>query len=246
MRRCARRNAARSRTSAITNGAPQLARQGGCRRTSISDGSSKSRLRDHCDVEIANDPELLGCGQRRSRDETIDRVDRHSGRSGYLLEDHVPATERDAANPVLIRQASSPINRARGTAIRACQTCPSASARDARGARRQPTASPRPPQPAPAVARTRQCLGKFRFQHRLNEPAPPSSDPVLDPVEPIIEKQTLGGDSRLLRGILCHGVVSVPARQRRNHFGLNNPETTPTQFQPPPRRDLPRLCRGGE
>jgi hypothetical protein len=25
-------------------------------------------LRDHCDVEIANDPELLGRGQRRSRD----------------------------------------------------------------------------------------------------------------------------------------------------------------------------------
>ena len=60
---------------------------------------------------------------------------------------------------------------------------------------------------------------KFRFQHRLNEPAHPSPDPVLDPVEPIIEKQTLGGDSRLLRGILCHGVVSVPARQRRNYLG---------------------------
>ena len=35
----------------------------------------RARLRDHCDVEIANDPELLGCGQRRSRDETIDSVD---------------------------------------------------------------------------------------------------------------------------------------------------------------------------
>jgi hypothetical protein len=64
----------------------------------------RARLRDHCHVEIANDPELLGCGQRRSRDETIDRVDRHSDRSGYLLENHVPAIERDAANPVLMRQ----------------------------------------------------------------------------------------------------------------------------------------------
>ena len=54
----------------------------------------RARLRDHYDVEIANDPELLGCGQRRSRDETIDRVDRHSDQSGYLLEDHVPAIER--------------------------------------------------------------------------------------------------------------------------------------------------------
>jgi hypothetical protein len=64
----------------------------------------RARLRDHCDVEIANDPELLGRGQRRSRDETIDSVDRHSDESGYLLEDHVPAIERDAANPVLMRQ----------------------------------------------------------------------------------------------------------------------------------------------
>ena len=72
---------------------------------------------------------------------------------------------------------------------------------------------------APAVARTRQCLAKFLLQHRFNEPAHPSADPVLDRVEPIIEKQTPGGRSRLFRGILCHGVVSVPARQRRNHLG---------------------------
>jgi hypothetical protein len=64
----------------------------------------RARLRDHCDVEIANDPERLGRGQRRSRDETIDSVDRHSDESGNLLEDHVPAIERDAANPVLMRQ----------------------------------------------------------------------------------------------------------------------------------------------
>jgi hypothetical protein len=64
----------------------------------------RARLRDYCGVEIANDPELLGCGQRRSRDETTDSVDRHSDESGDLLEDHVPAIERDAANPILVRQ----------------------------------------------------------------------------------------------------------------------------------------------
>jgi hypothetical protein len=64
----------------------------------------RARLCDHWDVEIANDPELLGRGQRRSRDETIHSVDRHSDESGYLLEDHVPAIEMGAANPVLMRQ----------------------------------------------------------------------------------------------------------------------------------------------
>ncbi len=64
----------------------------------------RARLRDHCDVEIANDPELLGCGQRRSRDATIDSIDRHSDESGYLLEGHVPAIERGAANPVLMSE----------------------------------------------------------------------------------------------------------------------------------------------
>ena len=59
----------------------------------------RARLRDHYDVEIANDPELLGCGQRRSRDDTIDSVDRHSDEFGYLLEDHVPPIERDASKP---------------------------------------------------------------------------------------------------------------------------------------------------
>jgi hypothetical protein len=41
MRCWARRSAARSPTSAITNGAPQLARHGVCRRASLSDGSSE-------------------------------------------------------------------------------------------------------------------------------------------------------------------------------------------------------------
>jgi len=71
---------------------------------------------------------------------------------------------------------------------------------------------------APAVARTRQRLAELLLQHRLDKSAHPSAPPVLDRVEPIIEKQNLGGDSRLLRGVLRHGVVSLPARQRRNHL----------------------------
>src|SRR5580704_1999311 len=72
---------------------------------------------------------------------------------------------------------------------------------------------------APTIARTRQRLGKFLLQHRLDKAARPSPNPVLDRVEPIIQKQSFGGHSRLLRGILRHGVVSVPARERRNHLG---------------------------
>jgi len=65
---------------------------------------------------------------------------------------------------------------------------------------------------APSVARTRQRLAEFRLQHRLDKAAHAGAHPVLDRVKPIIEKQNLGGDDRLLRGILHHGVVSVPAR----------------------------------
>jgi hypothetical protein len=48
--------------------------------------------------------------------------------------------------------------------------------------------------------------------------------PVLDRVEPIVKKKTFGGHRRLLRGILRHGVVSCPARQRPESVGLSNPE----------------------
>ena len=51
---------------------------------------------------------------------------------------------------------------------------------------------------APAVARPRQRLGKFRLQHRLDKSAHARPDSVLDRVEPIIEKQRLGGSSRSL------------------------------------------------
>ena len=49
------------------------------------------------------------------------------------------------------------------------------------------------PRSAPAVAPTLQRLAEFRLQHHLDETAHPSPDPVLDRVEPIIEKQSLGG-----------------------------------------------------
>ena len=64
----------------------------------------RAGLRDHCGVEIANDPKLLGRGQSRSGGETTIRVDCHSDESGYFLEDHVPAIEAPAADLVLARQ----------------------------------------------------------------------------------------------------------------------------------------------
>ena len=72
---------------------------------------------------------------------------------------------------------------------------------------------------ASSVARTRQRTGEFLLQHHLDEAPNASANPVLDRVEPIVEKQWLGGDTRLLHGILPHGVVSVPTSQRRNHLG---------------------------
>jgi len=84
---------------------------------------------------------------------------------------------------------------------------------------RTPTTSGGSPRLAPPVAGTQQRAGEFLLQHRLDEPANSSVNPVLDRVEPIVEKQRLGGDSGLLHGILRHGVVSVPTRQRRNHLG---------------------------
>jgi hypothetical protein len=64
----------------------------------------RASLCDHRDVEIANDPKLLGRSQRRTRDSTIDAVDPHSNESGYFLEDHVLAIKTGAANCVLVRQ----------------------------------------------------------------------------------------------------------------------------------------------
>jgi hypothetical protein len=64
----------------------------------------RASLCDHRDVEIANDPKLLGRSQRRARDSTIDAVDTHSNESGYLLEYHVSAIKTGTANCVLVRQ----------------------------------------------------------------------------------------------------------------------------------------------
>src|SRR5271166_5320081 len=64
----------------------------------------QASLCDHRDVEIANDPKLLGRSQRRTRDSTIDAVDPHSNESCYFLEDHVPAIKTGAANCILVRQ----------------------------------------------------------------------------------------------------------------------------------------------
>ena len=53
-------------------------------------GVERACLRDHCSVEIADDPKRLGRRQGGARDLTIDAVDRHSDKPGDFLEDHVP------------------------------------------------------------------------------------------------------------------------------------------------------------
>jgi len=52
----------------------------------------------------------------------------------------------------------------------------------------------------------------------IDETTHPPPNVTLDRIAPIIEKHIPGDDSRLLDGNLCHGLVSVPARQRRNHL----------------------------
>ena len=64
----------------------------------------RARLGDRRGVEIANDPELLRRGQRRSRDDASIRVDCHSDESGYFLEHHVPEIEARAETRALARQ----------------------------------------------------------------------------------------------------------------------------------------------
>ena len=104
MRCCARRNAARSRTSAITNGAPQLARQGGCRRTSISDGSSEHA----CAIIATSKSRMIRNCWGAARDapvttpSTVSIVIRTSPAISSKI--MFPPIERDAANPVLMRQ----------------------------------------------------------------------------------------------------------------------------------------------
>ena len=68
--------------------------------------------------------------------------------------------------------------------------------------------------------RTRQRLGKFLLQHRLDKAARPSpNSPSSIASNQSSKAKKLRRPGRLLRGILRHGVVSVPARQRRNHLG---------------------------
>jgi hypothetical protein len=72
---------------------------------------------------------------------------------------------------------------------------------------------------APPIARPRQDRVQLFLQHRLDKPAHPNANRVLDRIEPILEKQNVGGDTRPLHGILRHGVVSYPALQRWNRLG---------------------------
>src|SRR5208282_3056234 len=72
----------------------------------------------------------------------------------------------------------------------------------------------------PTVARTRKHLRKLLFQQRLNEVAHSAAHAVLDGVNPVVEKQAFVSPRSMLRDIFVHGVVSSPARQRRNQLGL--------------------------
>ena len=77
--------------------------------------------------------------------------------------------------------------------------------------------------------------GERRIQlardHRLDEIANPIPQGRFDRVEPVVKERhrlsALGLRGFPLRGRARHGVVSSPARQRRDRFGLDNPETTP-------------------
>jgi hypothetical protein len=70
-----------------------------------------------------------------------------------------------------------------------------------------------------SVARARQDGVQLLFQHRPDEAAYAITNPILDRVEPIVEKHDIGGNSRRLCGSLPHGAVSFPALQRWNHVG---------------------------
>ena len=72
---------------------------------------------------------------------------------------------------------------------------------------------------ATAIARPRQSGGQLLLDHRLDEAAHLRPQPVLDRIEPAVEKEIFGLISSIRRGILRHGVVSSPALQRRNQQG---------------------------
>ncbi len=114
-----------------------------------------------------------------------------------------------------------------------CQTCPSASARDGRGACRQRRGRLVLPQSAPA-SRGLDNASERSMPHGLDETAHPSPDPVLD-------SSNESSKSKLLAAAAASCVVffvmawSPFQRSNAKSCGLSEQETTPTQFQPPPR-----------
>ena len=71
----------------------------------------------------------------------------------------------------------------------------------------------------PSIAGARQSCVQLLLHDRLDDAAHSLANCILDRIEPIVEKHGAGRDSRRLRGILRHGVVSFPALQRRNQLG---------------------------
>ena len=72
---------------------------------------------------------------------------------------------------------------------------------------------------APPVARTGQGSVQFLFEHRLNEPANPAANAILNGVKPSVEKLRITCNVGRLRGIFAHGVVPSLALQRQNQLG---------------------------
>src|SRR5579863_998069 len=64
----------------------------------------RAGLCDHPGVDVANDLKSLRRGQSSSGGKVIVSVDRHSDKSGFFLDDHVPAVDTNAATRVMTLQ----------------------------------------------------------------------------------------------------------------------------------------------
>ena len=142
----------------------------------------------------------------------------------------------------MIEAHASPVRRARGTQISRLSECP----RQRALAMTVPMAGQRRSvvvvslRLVTSVARARQGVVQLLFQHRLDKAANPSANAVLSrrtnhrKAKSRRRQPPPSWYPSSWRGLLS----SAPTPESG---WLSNPETTPTNFQPLPRRDLP--CR---
>ena len=94
---------------------------------------------------------------------------------------------------------------------------------------------------SPAIARARQSRIKLATNHLLDQSANLPADHVFYRIKPIVEKVGVGLDCRMrkfrLAGNVFHGVVSIPALQRRVIRGWSPRRLRHLQFLPTQRRD---------